>query len=134
MSNTLRMTAQLSYDPALPPTPRTMKIVKDLAIGSGQALSLIGGTWPIPVGFSGSILLPFLNERIAGFVIRNDTNQPLGVELNGDGPQFNLQPGAEMFEISPTAPTVQLQDILLDTTVEQDGGPNQIRFFIVERA
>lgn len=134
MSNSLRVTAQLTYDPALPPTPRTLKIVKDLSIGSGVALSLIGGTWPIPEGFSGTIDLPPLNGRIAGFVVRNDTDQPLDVYFNGDGAQFSLVPGAEMFEIQPVAPTVLLQSVSLATTQTQDSGANQIRFYMVERA
>jgi hypothetical protein len=134
MSNNLRLTAQLTYDPAIPPTPRTMKVIKDLEIGSGTALSLIGGTWPIPEGFSGTIDLPPLNGRIAGFVVRNDTNQPLGVYFNGDGPQWELVPGAEMGEIQPTAPSVLLASVSLATTVEQDSGANQIRFYMVERA
>jgi hypothetical protein len=134
MSNTLTQTATLQYDPAIGPTPRTMKIVKQLAVGSGVALSLIGGTWPIPEGFSGTIALPPLNGLIAGFVMRNDSNQALGVMFNGPSVLFNLPPGAETFQLNPSVPAVPLTQISLATTTTQGAGANQIHFYLVERA
>lgn len=129
---TVALNASLKYTADLAPTARTLAMLRTLAIGS-----VLGSELAIPIGFSGPIPLPVpLSENIAGYIVRNDTNQPLQFAYNGNDPDFNLQPGAEVFEINPTGsqPTVPVNQIVLATTQTQSSGDNKIRFFLVERA
>lgn len=131
MAGTATLTVQVNYAAPISGSPTSFKVTV-----RREYTALLGGEIAIPTGFAGSFDVPFgLMDNADGFLIRNNTNQGIGVNLNDNGEIFTLAPGGEFGQANgDTQATIPLTEIALGTTETQQAGNNKIAFYTLQRA